>query len=86
METLIGGFTPLEILLISTLASVVGGMVILANWFYSYLIKTNDERSEEIKASVQVQTQLKGVIDTTNFLIQQLPGQLTDKIKATIKE
>lgn len=80
------GFSPLELLLITSLGAVVGGTVILAKWFYNYLAKTNQERAEEIRSSVKVQTELKGVIEHNNYLVEQLPSRLDDKIKAAIKQ
>lgn len=79
-----GHFSPLEILLMATLGSVVGGVVALAKWFYSYLNKTNQERAEEIKSSVTVQTELKGVISHNNYLVEQLPDRIEDKLKAVM--
>lgn len=86
LKTMTGDFSPLEILLITALLSVVGGIIILAKWFYSYLVKTNKERSEEIKCSVQIQTELKGVITHNNYLVEQLPNRIEDKIKAAVKQ
>lgn len=68
----------------ATLGSVVGGVVVLAKWFYSYLNKTNQERAEEIKSSVTVQTELKGVIKHNNYLVEQLPDRIEDKLKAVM--
>jgi len=86
LENMTGDFSSLEILLIAALLSVVGGIIILAKWFYSYLVKTNKERSEEIKSSVQIQAELKGVITHNNYLVEQLPNRIEDKIKAAVKQ
>lgn len=80
------GFTPFELLLIASVTSLVGGIVVLARWFYTYLARTNKERAEEIRSSVQVQAELKGVIKHNNYLVEQLPERITDKIRAVIKE
>lgn len=78
--------TVLELLLITSLSTVVGGVVILSKWFYDYLTKTNTERSEEIKNSVKVQTELKGVIEHNNYLIENLPDRIQEKVRSIMAE
>ena len=78
------GFSPLELLLITAVGSLVGGIVVLARWFFSYLKQTNKERGEEIKSSVLVQTELKGVIAHNNYLVEQLPDRIQDKVRAAL--
>lgn len=79
------GFSPLEIVLMSAVTSLVGGIVLVVKMFYSYLLRTNKERAGEIASSVKVQTQLEGAIEKHNYLIEQLPDRLHDKIKAAVK-
>lgn len=79
-------FSPLEILLMGSLTSVVGGITLLAYYFHSYMHKTNQERAEEIASSVKVTTELKGVIDHNNYLVENLPGRIEEKFKATLMD
>jgi uncharacterized membrane protein YqiK len=78
-------FTPLEILLMTTVVAVVGGIVILARWFFTYIMKTNNERAVEIRTAVKATTELTGAIEKHNYLIEQLPERLHDKIKAVAR-
>lgn len=78
-------FTPLEVVLMASLSSVVGGMVILAKWFYDYINKINQERSEEIRLSITSQNNLCKVVEKNCYIIEQLPERIHDKIHAAIK-
>lgn len=84
--TLSNAFSVLEILLITTVGTVAGGIVMLAKWFYNYLTKTNKERADEIKSSVQVQTELKSVIEHNNYLVEQLPERIQEKLRTALVE
>jgi len=78
-------FSALELVLMAALASVVGGIVVLARWFYAFMKITNKERAEEIRSSVKVQTELITTIKNNNKLIDDLPGRIQDKIQGMIK-
>lgn len=69
-----------------SLTSVVGGIVVLAYYLYSYMKTTNKERSQEIMASVKVATELKGIIDHNNYLVEQLPERIEEKFKSAMMD
>jgi hypothetical protein len=80
MFGLLDTFTPLEVLLLTSLGTVVGAIVYMARVFYNYMVKQNKERSEEIRASTKVQTQLVSAISQQNKLIEKLPEMIHNKI------
>lgn len=77
-------FSALEILLMATVGTLSGGVVVLAKWFIDYLKRTNQERAEEIKASVTVQAELKGVITHNNYLVENLPDRVEERVKSAL--
>jgi hypothetical protein len=85
MFGLLDTFTPLEVLLLTSMGTLVGAIAYLARVFYKYLDKTNKERAEEIRTAVKVQTELMGVIKEHNTLIEKLPEAIHDKIILAVK-
>jgi hypothetical protein len=86
MENVPSTFTALEILLMGSLTSVVGGICLLAKFIHGYIIKISKERSEEIHASVKVQTELSEVIRQHSLVIERLPSHMQDKIEIAINK